>query len=171
MSHSVGIEQRISQILIIAIAIALIWMFNLINQPTAEIHRVNFGNQAQLVSVIPAPENIMRGRKVEFVIRWWLLEPLPSSHTISYRLRNRQQDVALLDTNSIQTSGQAYAAIPAGGTVFNDRISLPIPPDTTPGIYEVVAYLYPFENYPINPDQGSPIFLSQRTLFTVNITP
>ena len=170
MSLHAGLEQRITQTFIIAIVIALIWMFTLINQPAAEIHRVNFGNQAQLVSVIPAPEKIMRGRNVEFVVNWWLLEPLPAGHTISYRLRNRQQDLALLDTTSIQTSGQPYASIPAGGMVFNDRISLPTPADATPGIYEVVAYLYPFENYALHTDQGSPIFLSQRTLFTVNIT-
>ena len=170
MSLHARLEQRITQTFIIAIVIALIWMFTRINQPAAEIHRVNFGNQAQLVSVIPAPEKIMRGRNVEFVVSWWLLEPLPAGHTISYRLRNRQQDLAVLDTTGIQTSGQAYASIPAGGTVFNDRISLPIPADTQPGIYEVVTYLYPFEHYTINPAQGSPIFLSQRTLFTVNIT-
>jgi hypothetical protein len=171
MSPNVGSEHRITQTLIIAVIIALVWLFNVKTQPAAEIHRVNFGNQVQLVNVIPAPENVVRGRNVEFVIRWWLLEPLPAGYSISYQLRNRQKTIALLDTNSIQATGQAYATIPTGGLVFDDRISLPIPANTAPGIYEIIAYLYPFEGYEINQGLGSPIYSLQRTLFTVNITP
>lgn len=170
MTSTIGLEHRINQTLIVVIGILLIWLLNLIKQPEVEIHRVNFGNNAQLVSVIPAPENILRGRNVEFSVRWWLLEPLPKNYVIGYRLRNRQRDLALLDTSGIQISGQTYADIPANGLLFNDQISLPIPLNTQPGIYEVVAYIYPFEGYVLSKNLGSPIFSPQRTLFNINIT-
>lgn len=170
MSTNVGRDHRITQTLIIAVIIALVWLFNVKTQPAVEIHRVNFGNQVQLVSVIPAPENVVRGRNVEFVIRWWLLEPLPAGYSISYRLRNRQNNIALLDTTTIQTTGQAYTAVPTDGLVFSDRILLPVPTDAPPGVYELVAYVYPFEGYEINPGLGSPIYSPQRTLFTVSIS-
>lgn len=169
MSPNVGSEHRITQTLIIAVIIALVWLFNVKTQPAAEIHRVNFGNQVQLVNVIPAPENVVRGRNVEFVARWWLLEPLPAGRSISYRLRNSKKNIALLDTTSIQATGLAYTKLPADGLVFSDQISLPVPIDTPPGAYEVVAYVYPFEGYEINNALGSPIYSPQRTLFTVNI--
>jgi hypothetical protein len=170
MSTNVGLEHRITQTLIIAVIIALVWMFNVKTQPAAEIHRVNFGNRVQLVSVIPPPENVVRGRNIEFVVRWWLLEPLPAGYSISYRLRNRQNNIALLDTTTIQTTGQAYSTVPADGFVFSDRISLPVPVDAPLGLYELVAYVYPFEGYEINSGFGSPVYSPQRTLFTVSIS-
>ncbi|MDO8344583.1 MAG: hypothetical protein Q7T48_15380 [Cellvibrio sp.] len=170
MSTIPGFEFRITQVLLIAIGMTVVWIFNYIKQPETEIHRVNFGNYAQLVSVVPAPENILRGRNVEFSIRWWLLKPLPKNYIIGYRVRNGQKDIALLDTSNIQISGQAYTDIPTNGLLFNDKISLPIPLNTQPGIYEVVAYIYPFEGYALSKSLGSPIFSPQRTLFTLNIT-
>lgn len=170
MTSTPGFEYRITQTLIVALGIAIVWIFNFTKQPETEIHRVNFGKHAQLISVIPAPENILRGRNVEFSIRWWLLEPLPKNYVIGYRLRNSQKDIALLDTTNIQISGQAYADIPINGLLFNDKISLPIPLNTQPGIYEMVTYIYPFEGYALSKSLGSPIFSPQRTLFTLNIT-
>lgn len=168
---NIGLEFRITQTLVITLGIVVIWMFNFVNQPQAETHRVKFGSQAQLISVIHASDTAVRGRSVQFSVRWWLLEPLASGTTISYRLRNRQQDIALLDTTSIQTTGQLYTELPAEGLVFNDKISLPVPPNAAPGIYEVVTYLYPFEAHPLDSSLGSPIFSSQRTLFTITILP
>ncbi len=170
-SQNIGLQYRITQTLVLALGIAVLWMFNVLIQPQAEIHRVNFGSQVQLISVVPASDAVLRGRNVQFSIRWWLLEPLASGTTISYRLRNRQQDVAVLDTTSVQTTGQSYTELPADGFIFTDKISLPIPPNTVPGIYEVVTYLYPFENQALEPSLGSPIFSPQRTLFTLTILP
>lgn len=170
-SLNTRLEFRITQTLIIVFGIALIWMFNLITQPQAEIHRVKFGSQAQLISVVHASDSVVRGRNVQFSVRWWLLEPLPSSTSISYLLRNRQHNITVLDTKNIQATGQLYAELPAESLIFNDTISLPIPPNAVPGVYEVVAYLYPFEPHPLDPSLGSPIYSPQRTLFTITILP
>lgn len=168
--HINGLAYRITQTLIIVIGLALLWLYQYTNRPQPEFHRVNFGVHAQLVSVIPSPELVARGDTVEFSIRWWLLDPLPSDQTISYRIRNRQIDLAFLDTNKIQATGQPYADISNGGLIFDDHIALAIPDNATPGIYEVVAYLYPFAGNELNNSLGSPIYSPQRTLFTVNIT-
>jgi len=170
-SVNMGLEFRITQTLVVALVVTALWIFNFITQPQAEIHRVNFGSQAQLISVVPAPEIVARGRNVQFTVRWWLLEPLASGTSISYRLRNRRGDVAVLDTSTTQTTGHSFTEIPLNGFIFNDKISLPIPPNAVPGIYEVVTYLYPLENHPLDPSLGSPIFSPQRTLFTITIVP
>lgn len=170
-SSNTGLELRITQTFVIALGIAILWMFNFITQPAAETHRVNFGSQAQLISVVHAADTAVRGRTIQFSIRWWLLEPLASNTSISYRLRNRQDSVAVLDTKNIQATGQPYTEIPAEGLIFNDTISLAIPPNTVPGTYEVVAYLFPFESHPLDSSLGSPIYTPQRTLFTITIVP
>jgi hypothetical protein len=172
MSSSInGLAFRITQSLVIFLGVTLVWLFQLVRQSPPELHRVKFGSVAQLVSVIPGPARISPGNNLEFSIRWWLLGPLPEDHNISYKVRNRQRDLAVLDTRAIQTTGQSYSTLNEEGIEFDDLISLAIPADATPGIYEVVAYLYPFNDNQLDEALGSPIFSTQRTLFTVHIAP
>ncbi len=71
-----GLAYRITQTLIISVGLAMIWLYQYASRPQPEFHRVNFGQNAHLISVTHTAETVSRGKMLEFSIRWWLLAPL-----------------------------------------------------------------------------------------------
>jgi hypothetical protein len=164
-------DYRLTQTIAIFSLLACIWLALQISKPAEQFHYVNFGKHAQLVSVTPAATSIKIGQPVTFTIKWLLSAPLPESHNISYYIRNHQQTLGQLDTKSIQTTGMPFTDIPENGLLFSDKIEIPTKRNLAPGIYEVVAFIFPPEDYKINPTLGSALYEAQRTIFNIEVRP
>lgn len=172
MSHSnLHRDYRLTQTIAIISLLTCIWLALQISKPAEQFHYANFGKHAQLVSVIPAASSIKIGQPVTFTVKWWLAEPLPVKHNISYYVRNHQQTLGQLDTNSIQSTGMRFTDIPAAGLVFTDRLEIPTKRNLTPGTYEVVSFIFPADDYKISPARGSAIYEVQRTIFNIEVLP
>lgn len=161
---------RFTQTLVILCALALAYLLVKKDKPAPQFHHVNFGNDAQLVSVTPHTLRLVTGQTIRFSVQWKFSSPLPESHLIAYHVRNQQHQLTPLDTRTIQASGLAYSHTPLQGIIFEDHLSIPTTADMPEGIHEVVTFIYPIGDYPLNPALGSAIYNAQRVLFNVEIT-
>lgn len=163
---------RISQTLIVICLLLICWLF--IKQPeqktTPQYHYADFGQNAQLISVTPKTEKLAPGQTLIFSVSWRLSEPLPESHLIGYYVKNKHQQLTFIDTQKIGSLNQYYKDIPSTGIIFSDTISIDIPGNAIPGIYEVSTFIYPPDNHTLNQVLGSSLYSLQRTLFNVEIS-
>ena len=164
-------DYRLTQSIAIISLMACIWLALQISKPAEQFHYANFGKHAQLVSVTPAANSIKIGQPITFTIKWWLSAPLPENHNISYYIRNHKQTLGQLDTNSIQSTAMRFSEIPDSGLLFTDTLEIPTKRNLAPGIYEVVAFIFPPDEYKLNAAQGSAIYEIQRTIFNIDVRP
>jgi len=160
-------DYRLTQTIAIVNSLAVIWLGIQINRPAEQFHYANFGTQAQLVSATPAATRIKPGQPIKFTVKWWLSAPLPQNHNISYYVRNHKHELGRLDTNSIKSTSIKFTDIPADGILFTDELEIPTRRNIPPGIYEVVAFIFPPDDFKINPARGSAIYEVQRTIFNI----
>ncbi|MGV8835978.1 hypothetical protein [Cellvibrio sp.] len=160
-------DYRLTQTIAIVNLLAVIWLGIQINRPAEQFHYANFGTQAQLVSATPAATRIKPGQPIKFTVKWWLSAPLPPNHNISYYVRNHKHELGRLDTNSIKSTSIKFTDIPADGILFTDELEIPTRRNIPPGIYEVVAFIFPPDDFKINPARGSAIYEVQRTIFNI----
>jgi hypothetical protein len=170
-THNSHRDYRLTQTIAIISLLTAIWLVVQYTKPAEQFHYVNFGKNAQLISVTPVSTRVKIGQPIKFTIKWWLSAPLPANHNISYYVRNQQQALGQLDTNSIKSLDLAYTQIPTQGLMFSDQLEIPTKRNLAPGIHEVVTFIYPPEDFKINAGQGSSLYNLQRVLFTIDVQP
>lgn len=162
---------RLTQTLTVLSLMAVVWLTVQLHKPDTQFLYLNFGSDAQLVSVTPSLQTIKAGQSLRFNASWWLAKPLPENHAICYHVRNQNTQIGTLDTFAINSSGRKYSDISTNGEFFTNNITINLKKNAPPGIYEVVTFIYPTENFSLAPEFGSAIYNAQRTIFIVEVKP